>query len=139
MISNLRIYNLTILRKKSISVAFCFRFLFYHKAKENVKNFFSACFWDHGLFVKNGQQWKLSNGIQYGYDWKRKNFPYLPVMKWSHNILYRTRYLVFPEFESHSVLLKIGHYAKTNLVIYKLSMFGKIMFVMTVNYDIINI
>ena len=30
----------------------------YHEAKENVKYFFSAWFSDHGLLVKNDQQWK---------------------------------------------------------------------------------
>ena len=30
----------------------------YHRAKENVKYFFSAWFLDHGLLVKNDQQWK---------------------------------------------------------------------------------
>ena len=58
---------------------------------------------------------------------------------WRHNILYLTRYPVFPTFWSYSVLLKIGQYTKGNLVIYNLSTFGKIIFVVTVNYDVISI
>ena len=48
---------------------------------------------------------------------------------WSHNIFYLTWYLVFPAFWSHSVLLQIGQYTNSNLMIYSLSIFGKTVFV----------
>ena len=49
------------------------------------------------------------------------------------------RYLVFPAFRSYSVLVKVGKYTKSNLLIYNFSMFGQISFLVTVNYDIISI
>ena len=58
---------------------------------------------------------------------------------WRHNILYLMRYLVFPVFWSHIVLLKIGLYTKRNLMIYNLSMFGTKIFVVAVNFDVIGI
>ena len=108
----------------------------YYRAKENVKYFYSTWFSDHGLFlIKNDQQWKtfrmIYNKAMYG----RKKF-FSTYQLWRHNILYLTRYLVFPAFWSHSVLLKIVQYTKSNLVIYSLSTFGKIVFVVTVNYDV---
>ena len=78
----------------------------------------------------------LLNDISHDYFRKKKIFPYLPVRR--HNILYLTRYLV-PAFWCHSVLLKIGQYTKRNLMIYSLSIFGKIIFVVTVTYDLISI
>ena len=41
--------------------------------------------------------------------------------------------------KSHSVLLTIGQYSKSNLAIYNLRMFGKIIFVMIVKYDVTGI
>ena len=54
---------------------------FYHRAKENVKYFFSAWFSDHGLLVKNDQQWKTFR-VTYNMNMFRKKifFPYLQVM-----------------------------------------------------------
>ena len=102
-------------------------FLWQSRAKENVKYFFSAWLPDHGLLVKDDQQWKtfwmIYNMAMLG---RKKIFPTYQL--WRHNILYRTRYLVLPAFWSHSVLLKIGQYAKENLMIYILSIFGKIIF-----------
>ena len=119
-------------------VVSCFRFFSYDRAKENVKYFFSAWLPDHGLLVKDDQQWKtfwmIYNMAMLG---RKKIFPTYQL--WRHNILYRTRYLVLPAFWSHSVLLKIGQYAKENLMIYILSIFGKIIFLVTVNYDVISI
>ena len=45
-------------------------------------------------------------------------------------------YFIFPVFWSHSVLIKIGQYTKSNLMIYNFSIVLAIVFVMTVNYDV---
>ena len=63
--------------KKWIPVAPCFS---YHKIKENVKYFFSAWFLDHGLLVKNDQQWKTFREIFNMTMFRKKNLPCLPVM-----------------------------------------------------------
>ena len=110
----------------------------YHRAKENVKYFFSAWFLEHGLLVKNYQQWKTFRMIYNIAMFGRKKVV-RRYQLWRHNILYLTCCLVFPAFWSHSVFLKIGQYTNSNLVIYSLSTFGKIIFVVTVNYDVISI
>ena len=106
-----------------------FWIFFYHRAKENVKYFFSAWFSDHGLLVK-----MISN--ERPFKWYI-NFPSYQLLR--HNILYLTRYLVFPAFWSHSILLKIGQYTKSNMIIFNSSMFGTKIFDVIVNYDFIGI
>ena len=110
----------------------------YHKVNENVKYFFSEWFSDLSLLVKNDQQWRTFRMIYKMITFRKRNF--FPTHQlWRHKTLYLTWYLIFPSFWSHSVLLKIGRYTKSNLMIYNLRMFGKIIFVVTVNYDFIGI
>ena len=69
---------------------------------------------------------------------RKKIFSYIAVI--THNILYLTKYLIFPcILKLYSVSLKIGQYTKNDLMLYNLSIFGKIFFVVTVNYDVIGI
>ena len=131
------IYNLSMLIKKWIPVALCFRFFLITELK-SVKYFFSAWFSDHGLLVKNDQQWKTFRVINNMTIFRKKEFSPCYHL-WRHNNLYLTRYLVFPAFWSHSVLFKIGQYTKNNLMIYNSSMFGTKIFVVTLNYDVIRI
>ena len=55
-----------------IYISFC------HEAKENVKYFISAWFLDHGLLVKNDQQWKTFRFV-YNMTIFRKTFHYIPI------------------------------------------------------------
>ena len=90
-------------------------------------------------FPKNDQHWKT---FQMLWIWLCLEifFFFCPTYQLlRHNILYLTWYLIFPAFWSHSILLKIGKYTNSNLMIYNLIMFGKIIFALTVNYDIIGI
>ena len=52
----------------------------YHRASENVKYFFPAWFSDHGLPVKNDQQWKTFQMIYNMTMFRRIYFVYLLVM-----------------------------------------------------------
>ena len=114
------------------------QFFSYHRAKENVKYFFSCWFSDHSPLIKNDLQWKTFRMIyKMAMFRKKKNFPtYQP---WRHNNLYLTWHLISLAFWSHGVLIKIGQYTKCSLMIYNLSMFRKINFVVSVNYDVIGI
>ena len=87
-----------------------------------LKVFFFVWFSDHVLLVKNDQQWKTF-GMIYNMTMSGKtNFSAYPL--WHHNVFHVTC-LVFPVFWSPSVLLKIGQYTKSSLMIYNLSTFGK--------------
>ena len=110
------------LQRTSMQWSLALDFFSYHRAKE----IFSAWFSDHGLLVKNDQQWKTFRKIYNMAILENKIFPGYQL--WRHNILYPMQYLAFPAFWSHSVLSKIGQYTKNNLMIYNLSMFGKIIF-----------
>ena len=84
------------------------------------------------LLVKIDQHWKTFQ-IICNMTMFRKQFTICEL--WHYNILYLSWYLIW----KHSVLLKIGQYTKSNLMMYDLSMFGKIIFVVSVNYDVISI
>ena len=116
------------LRKKWFSVAPCFQFFL----KVNVKYFFSAGFSDHCFLVKNDQQWKSFRMIYNMARFARKKNSLLT----SYDVI---TFVSDALLWSHSVFLKIGQYTNSNLVIYSLSTFGKIIFVVTVNYDVISI
>ena len=58
---------------------------------------------------------------------------------WRHNNLYLTRYFIVPTFWNHSVLLKIDQFRKGKIMVYYLSIFGKIVFVGTLDDDAIRI
>ena len=113
----------------------CFNFFRVTKLKK-MSSIFCVIFRTWSL-LKNDQHWKAFQMIYNMTMVSEKNVPYLPVRR--HNILYLTWYLIFPAFWSHSVLLKIGQYAKSNLMIHNLGMLGKTILVVNVNYDVISI
>ena len=57
---------------------------------------------------------------------------------WRRNIFYLT-YLIFPVLESNTFFLKIGQHTESNLMMYNVSMFTKIIFAVTVNSAVIDI
>ena len=118
------------------AVVSCFRFFLSTELKKMSNIFFSAWLSDHGLLIKTNQQWKTFRMIYNRTMFGREEI-FTTCQLWRHNILYLTRYLVSPAFWNHSVLFKIGQYTKRNLLTYSLSMFGKMVFVATVNYDAI--
>ena len=119
-----------------IALVSCFRFFLITELKKMSNISFLRGF--QIILVKNDHQWKTFQMIYNMAIFARKKF-FPTYQLWRHNILYLMRYLVFPAFWSHSVLLKIGQYTKRNLMIYSLGMLGKIIFVVTVIYDVISI
>ena len=102
----------------------------YHRAKENAKYFFSGWFSDHDFLVKKDLQWKI---------FKKKSFFLYNIYDVIKFCIWRAWFLIFPTFWSHSVLIKTDQYVKSSLLKYNLSMFGKIIFVVDVDDDVIGI
>ena len=104
----------------------CFIFFCITKLKKMSNLIFRLWF-----LVKSNLYWKTFQ-MKYNMTMFRKVFP-------TYQLSHLEWYLIFPAFRTHSVLLKIGQYSKSNLMIHNLSMFGKITFVVTVDYYIISI
>ena len=107
----------------------------YQRAKENVKYLFSGWFSEFSLSIKKSDMLFICVICRIIDDittFRKKNYSTYQLCH--HNILYLARSPLVSAFWSHSVLLKIDQYIEY-LLIYNLSMFGKIFFLGTVDDD----